>query len=141
MTRPGEGEIVPRRRAIDRLFAYDHVADILAGLDREAGSGSGDAGWAAEIARTMRAKSPTSLKIALRQMRVGKTLSFEDCMAVEFRIVSRILDGSDFYEGVRSVIIDKDNRPAWQPHSLDAVSDADVARHFAPLGDSELVLT
>lgn len=140
MTGAGDGEILPRRRVIDRLFAYDHVEDIVAGLDKEATSGSGDAEWAAETAQVMRAKSPTSLKIALAQMRLGKTKSFEECMAVEFRIVSRILYGSDLYEGVRAVIIDKDNRPVWSPASLAEVSDADVTRHFAPLGEDELVL-
>jgi enoyl-CoA hydratase len=137
---PGAGKAMPRRRVIDRLFAYDHVEDILAGLDREAVSGSGDRAWAAEIAGTMRSKSPTSLKIALTQMRFGKTRSFEECMAIEFRIVSRILYGHDLYEGVRAVIVDKDNKPVWQPDSLDAVSDTEVGRHFAPLGDDELVL-
>jgi len=140
MTRPGEGEILPRRRVIDRLFAYDHVEDILAGLDKEAGTASGDAGWAAETARIMRSRSPTSLKIALAQMRLGRTRAFEECMAIEFRIVSRILYGHDFYEGVRAVIVDKDNKPVWRPNTPAEVSDADIARHFAPLGDAELVL-
>ncbi len=141
MTTPGMGEVIPRRRAIDRLFAYDHVGDILAGLDKEAVSGSGDAAWAADTAATMRSKSPTSLKIALAQMRLGKTKTFEECMAIEFRIVSRILHGHDLYEGVRAVIVDKDNKPLWQPATLDAVPDADIARHFSPLGADELVLS
>jgi enoyl-CoA hydratase len=140
MTRAGDGEIMPRRRVIDRLFSYDHVEDILAGLDKEAMAGSGDAAWAADIARTIRSRSPTSLKIALAQMRLGRTKAFEECMAIEFRIVSRILHGHDLYEGVRAVIVDKDNKPVWRPASLGEVSGADVARHFAPLGDTELVL-
>lgn len=140
MTRPGEGEILPRRRVIDRLFSYDHVEDILAGLDKEAGTASGDAGWAAETARIMRSKSPTSLKIALAQMRLGRTKAFEECMAIEFRIVSRILYGHDLYEGVRAVIVDKDNKPVWRPNTLAEVSDADIARHFAPLAGTDLVL-
>ena len=88
----------------------------------------------------MRTKSPTSLKIALAQMRRGKTLSFEACMQTEFRIVSRVVHGHDFYEGVRAVIIDKDNAPQWRPADLAAVSEAEVARHFAPLA-AELALS
>lgn len=141
MTTPGAGEIVPRRRVIDRLFAYDHVEAIVAGLEREAVSGSGDASWAAETAQTMRSKSPTSVKIALAQMRLGKTRSFEECMAIEFRIVSRILYGHDLYEGVRAVIVDKDSKPVWRPVALAEVSDAEIARHFAPLGSDELALS
>jgi enoyl-CoA hydratase len=89
---------------------------------------------------TIRTKSPLSLKIALAQVRRGKRLDFETCMRTEFRIVSRIVEGHDFYEGVRAVIVDKDNEPHWQPAELAEVGDADVERHFAPLGDAELVL-
>jgi enoyl-CoA hydratase len=92
------------------------------------------------MAATMRTKSPTSLKIALAQMRRGPALSFEACMRTEFRIVSRIIQGHDLYEGIRAVIIDRDNAPHWQPATLAAVSDAEVERHFAPLA-AELELT
>ena len=129
----GEGPILARRAAIDRLFAGDSVDHILDALDREASSGSADAAWAKEAAAIMRAKSPLSLKIALTQVRRGKTLDFEACMRTEFRIVSRVIEGHDFYEGVRAVIVDKDNRPRWQPPTLAGVSEAEVARHFAPL--------
>jgi enoyl-CoA hydratase len=61
-------------------------------------------------------------------------------MAIEYRIVSRILYGHDLHEGVRAVIIDKDNAPAWQPRSLREVTQEEVARHFAPLPEGELVL-
>jgi len=61
-------------------------------------------------------------------------------MRAEFRIVSRIVEGHDFYEGVRAVIVDKDNAPRWRPASLAEVSAADIERHFAPLAQSELAL-
>ena len=48
--------------------------------------------------------------------------------------MSRIVYGHDFYEGVRAVIVDKDNAPRWQPATLGEVTDAEVERHFAPLG-------
>ncbi len=136
----GEGPIMARRRAIDRLFAGTQVEGILEALDREAASASADAPWAAKTAATMRAKSPLSLKLALAQVRRGKDWDFEACMRVEFRIVSRIVQGHDFYEGVRAVIVDKDNKPRWQPSTLAEVSDAEVERHFSALGGVELVL-
>jgi enoyl-CoA hydratase len=68
-----------------------------------------------------------------------KTLDFAACMHTEFRIVSRVIEGHDFYEGVRAVIIDKDNRPNWRPAALAEVSAAEVERHFAPLAQ-ELAL-
>ena len=129
-----------RRAAIDRLFAGDMVENILAGLDREADSTSADADWAEKTAAVMRSKSPLSLKLALAQVRRGKSWDFETCMRMEFRIVSRVIHGHDFYEGVRAVIVDKDNNPRWRPATLPTSSEAEVERHFAPLGSRELVL-
>jgi enoyl-CoA hydratase len=134
---PGEGPIAARRATIDRLFAADTVEGILAALDRETGQAQD---WARATAATIRTKSPLSLKIALAQVRRGKQWDFATCMQMEFRIVSRVIRGHDFYEGVRAVIVDKDNAPRWQPATLDAVSDDEVERHFADLGGDRLEL-
>ena len=61
-------------------------------------------------------------------------------MRAEFRIVSRVIEGHDFYEGVRAVIVDKDNAPRWRPATLADVSAAEVERYFAPRPGDELVL-
>jgi enoyl-CoA hydratase len=135
-----EGPIMQRRATIGRLFAGAHVEDILTALDHEAAFGRGDADWAGKTAYTIRAKSPLSLKLALAQVRHGAGMDFAACMHTEFRIVSRVIYGHDFYEGVRAVIVDKDNQPHWQPASLPEVSAAEVERHFAPLEDKELNL-
>jgi enoyl-CoA hydratase len=145
----GEGPVAARRRAIDRLFAGARVEDILAALDAEAsqngtqegineGTEDGreegtDAAFAAATAALIRTKSPTSLKIALEQMRRGSALDFTQCMRTEFRIVSRLVQEHDLYEGIRAVIVDKDQAPRWQPPTIAAVSAAEVERHFAPL--------
>lgn len=136
----GEGPIMTRRSAIDRLFAADQVEAILAALDREASSTSADVEWAGKTAALMRTKSPTSLKLALAQVRRGKSWDFETCMRTEYRIVSCIIHDHDFYEGVRAVIVDKDNKPQWQPPALSLVSDAEIERHFAAL-EHELKLS
>jgi enoyl-CoA hydratase len=130
-----EGATLPGLAAtIERCFAGDTVETILDALDADGGE------WAAKQAAIIRTKSPTSLKIALRQMQDGAKADFEACMKIEFRIVSRIIAGHEFFEGVRAVIIDKDNRPNWRPASLSDVSDADIDIYFAPLAD-ELDLT
>ena len=123
--------------AIDRSFAGSSVEEILSRLDAAKGEA---AGWAQQTAATIRQKSPTSLKIALRQMQEGEKADFEECMRIEYRIVSRVVTGHEFFEGVRAVIIDKDNAPNWRPPTLEAVSEADVDAYFAPLAD-ELDLT
>ncbi len=136
----GEGRIGAHQSAIDRLFNAGRVEDILAALDTEVGRGGTHAGFAGKAAASIRTKSPTSLKIALEQMRRGSTLEFAECMRTEFRIVSRIVCGNDLYEGIRAVIVDKDLSPRWQPPTLEAVDSAQVKQHFAPLaGELELL--
>ena len=120
--------IDPLRPLIGDCFAGGSVEAILAGLDAAAAPGP-------ELASTIRAKSPTSLKIAFEQMQIGGGLTFEEAMRTEYRVVTRLARGHDFYEGVRALIIDKDNAPRWSPPTLDAVTDADIARHFTPLDD------
>ena len=119
---------------IDTCFSQDSVEAILEALDDAAAGGDSFAG---ETASSIRTKSPTSLKIALRQMQVGANAHFRACMRTEYRIVSHVLQGVDFYEGVRATIVDKDNSPSWQPKSLSAVTDGDVDRYFEapPKGD------
>ena len=133
------GPVVSRGRAIATLFTGERVEDILAALDTAGAAGGADAAFASAAAALIRTKSPTSLKVTLAQMQRGSALDFAECMRTEFRIVSRVVRGHDFYEGVRAVIIDKDQAPRWQPSTLAAVSAAEVERHFAPLA-SELEL-
>jgi enoyl-CoA hydratase len=131
----GEGPVTARRSAIDDLFKAGRVEDILAALDHAAAANGTHAAFARDTAALIRTKSPTSLKIALMQMRRGPALDFDECMRTEFRIVSRVVRGHDFYEGTRAVIVDKDQAPRWQPPALEAVGDADVEAHFAPIAD------
>jgi enoyl-CoA hydratase len=135
----GGGPLATHRTAIAALFAGARVEDILAALDAATAAGGADAAFACASAALIRTKSPTSLKIALAQMQRGGALDFAECMRTEFRIVSRVVRGHDFYEGIRAVIIDKDQAPRWEPPALAGVSAAEVERHFAPLA-SELEL-
>jgi enoyl-CoA hydratase len=129
----GEAPLLQHRDLIDRLFVNDRVEDILAGLDAEGVDGGPQAAFASATAALIRTKSPTSLKVTREQMRRGATLDFEACMRAELRIVSRIVRGHDLYEGIRAVIVDKDQTPHWHPRQLEAVSETEVAQHFAPL--------
>jgi enoyl-CoA hydratase len=130
---PEAGPVVSRRAVIDRTFAADTVETILSNLDREARTGQPDDQWAEATAATIRSRSPTSVKLALAQVRWGRARSFAECMRAEFRIVSRIVYDHDFYEGVRALIIDKDNQPRWQPATLAEVADKDIERYFLPI--------
>lgn len=122
------------RSEIDAAFAGGSIEDILAHLDR-----SGSA-FARVTAAALRRKSPTSLKVTLQQMREGARHTFDECMRLEYRLACRFMRGHDFFEGVRAVVIDKDNIPDWQPAALAAVTGEMVVGYFAPLPEGELAI-
>lgn len=113
---------------VARLFASDRLEDILAALEEDGGT------FAARTLATIRTKSPTTCKVALRQLATSLTLpDFAANMAMEYRIGSRVLMLPDFAEGVRAVIVDKDNAPAWNPPRPEQVTEAMLDAIFAPL--------
>jgi len=126
----GESELGVRGALIDAAFAGDDVDTI-----RKRVSDAGDE-WSSKQASILNTKSPTSLAVTLAALRKGGDLSFRDVMEQDLRVSTRFLDeGSDFYEGVRAVILDKDNDPQWGPQS----SPVQVAEYFKPLpGDQEM---
>ena len=124
----GEPSVTGRRDAIDRLFAHDSVEAIFAALEADGSE------WARLQLELLRTKSPQALKVSLRQLRTGKRLrTFDDDMAMEFRIASRAVLMPDFREGVRAVLVDKDNAPRWSPATLEGVTDAMLDGIFARL--------
>jgi len=131
---PSSASVMARHRdAIDRAFSASSVEDILERLELE-----GD--WGSETASILRSRSPTSLKVTFRQMREGTELDFRSCQRTEFRIMARMMEGRDFYEGVRAALIDKDQTPRWTPPRLDMVSENEIESYFAPLDDDEFTL-
>jgi enoyl-CoA hydratase len=125
---PGEAPVEAHLAAIDRLFAFDTVEEIFAALEADGSD------WASAQLATLRTKSPQSLKVTLRQLRLGATLpSFTENMALEYRLGGRVVRTHDFQEGVRAVVVNKDNMPNWSPADLSGVSEADLDRLFAPL--------
>src|SRR5262249_5769500 len=124
---------------IERMFVGHELEEIFSAFDRAGAARGPNAEFAARCAATMRKKSPTSLKLALAQVRAGADMTFDECMRTEFRIVSRIIHAHDCYEGVRAVIVEKDNAPNWRPATLAEVTRAEIERYFAPVAE-ELVL-
>jgi enoyl-CoA hydratase len=135
---PGEPPLAARRAAIDRCFAGDTVEAVLDALAREAEAGGNDTQWAAQTRTGLSTKSPTSLKVTLRQLIIGRGYDLEAALALEYRLTQHFMQGQDFYEGVRAALIDKDQRPHWDPATLAEVTDAMVDGYFAPLGEGEL---
>lgn len=118
--------------AIARTFASDRFEDVLAALAEE------DSEWAETELATLRSKSPLSCKVSLRLLAEGASrASFEDEMAAEYALAARVAQTHDFIEGVRALLIDKDNSPRWQPRTPEDVTDAMIDELFAPLPEGE----
>ena len=125
---PPDSKIVETIVQINRHFASDRLEDIFASLEGD------ESEWAMKELATLRTKSPQTCKVALRQLAESSKLTdFADNMAMEYRIASRVLVRPDFAEGVRAVIVDKDNRPKWDPATAEGVTDALIDAIFAPL--------
>ncbi|HEX3953226.1 MAG TPA: enoyl-CoA hydratase/isomerase family protein [Stellaceae bacterium] len=133
---PGAAPVAARRTIIDRCFAGDTIEAILDALACE--EGGEDAKWAAETRGGLLLKSPTSLKVTLRQLAVGRDCDLEGALTLEYRLTQHFMAAHDFYEGVRAVLVDKDQKPAWQPATLAEVTEPMVDSYFVSLGDGEL---
>ncbi len=125
-------QIAVDRPQIERLFAGESVAAIIAALDADGTD------WAAKQAATLRTKSPLSMAVAFRQLKEGATMpDFAAEMRAEYAIGARMVHTHDFIEGVRALIIDKDNAPRWDPATPAGVTDAMLDAIFAPLPEDE----
>ncbi len=126
-------ELTPENiERINRIFALDSVEAIFAALEADGSD------WAAAQLATLKTKSPQAMKVSFRQMREGAAMqSFEEEMRSEYRLATRVASRHDFQEGVRALIVDKDNKPVWNPATLEGVTDAVLDALFAPLPAGE----
>ena len=129
---PGEAKIEQNLPQITRFFASDRFEDILAALEAD------DSDWAQTELGTLRTKSPLSCKVSLRLMANGaKRASFAEEMKAEYALAGRVVRTHDFREGVRALLIDKDNSPHWDPATPEEVTDEMLDILFAPLPETE----
>ncbi|XP_051937900.1 3-hydroxyisobutyryl-CoA hydrolase, mitochondrial [Hippocampus zosterae] len=119
---------------IDRLFDSATMEGVMRNLKADGSE------FAKKQAQILSKMSPTSLKLTFKQLQLGATLSLRDVLVVEYRLSQACMRGRDFYEGVRAVLVDKDQNPKWEPPALEEVPDVDVERCFSSLGDTDLTL-
>lgn len=126
-TPPVSTKIAEHRQDIDVCFSKNTIEEIIEALQER------QSVWCDETAKILLSKSPLSLKITLAALQRGKSLTMDQCMQMEYRLVNRFLQQKDFYEGIRAVIVDKDQKPVWTPATLAEVDNAIVEKYFAPL--------
>jgi enoyl-CoA hydratase len=123
---PPPARLAGNAERINRLFASDRLEDILAALAADPSD------WAAKELKAVAAKCPTTSKVALRQFAASRA-DFAEEMALEYRLAARMIMRPDFAEGVRAVLVDKDNAPRWSPAAPEDVTQEMLDQIFAPL--------
>uniref|UniRef100_A0AAY4EGT0 3-hydroxyisobutyryl-CoA hydrolase n=1 Tax=Denticeps clupeoides TaxID=299321 RepID=A0AAY4EGT0_9TELE len=137
MRMPAESVLLSQSRPVPAsgmLFEATSVEGIMNNLKTD---GSPFAQKQAEMLSKM---SPTSLKLTLKQMQAGATMSLQEVFVMEYRLSQACMNGHDFYEGVRAVLIDKDQNPKWKPSTLEEVTEKSVEKSFQSLGEHDLRL-
>lgn len=125
---PPPSRLLGRKDDIDRLFAGEALEEIIFALDRDGSD------WAREQHTNLLTKSPQTGKVSLRLLREGAAMpSFTDEMRQEYAIACRIVMLPDFPEGVRALLIDKDNAPRWNPATAEQMTEEMLDAIFAPL--------
>lgn len=124
---PPSPELAAHAACIESCFAAPDVAGVLDRLERAENA------FARATAATLRSRSPTSLMLVARELDAARTLTLRECVTMEYRLATRVIQSHDFREGVRAALVDKDRAPRWQPARLADVSPAFIAAAFAPL--------
>lgn len=121
----------PYLKQIEKSFDGDTVEEIVKSLHADGSE------WAMSTLKLLSKMSPASLKITLRQLQLGKTMTLRECLQMEFRLAAHCVIDSDFKEGVRALLIDKDQQPKWKHEKIEDVKQSYVNKFFAPLPDKD----
>ncbi|KAM5155700.1 3-hydroxyisobutyryl-CoA hydrolase, mitochondrial isoform 1-T1 [Callospermophilus lateralis] len=117
---------------INRCFSANTVEQIIENLQQDGSP------FALEQLKIINQMSPTSLKITLRHLIKGSSQTLKDVLTEEYRMSQACMRGHDFHEGVRAVLVDKDQSPKWKPANLKEVTDEDLDNYFKSLGSNDL---
>jgi len=123
---PEASQLMSHAQAISKIFYADSLQDILQNLQNNSSA------FTQDTLKMLTKKSPIALVVTLAALKQGAYLKFDECMKLEFRLVSRFLSSHDFAEGIRAVIIDKDQTPKWQPKTLAEIDEKEIAEYFKP---------
>ena len=105
-------------------FQHTDMESIVAALNESNGD------WHRETRRVLALKAPLSLKVTLVQLQKATSMTMAECLEMDYCLTSHFMRNSDFYEGVRALLVDKDNHPHWQPETINDVSSSMVEGYF-----------
>ena len=120
--------LIANKEILNEAFGLETMEDITAALGRHRAEGNE---WAGKTLETLLAKSPISQKVTLEQLVRGAGLNLEDCFEMEMNLSLSFMSSHDFYEGTRSVLVDKDRNPKWEPDSYEKISNETIESFFS----------
>ena len=121
--------LAQHRELIDRVIGHDQIQDLA---PRLAALANHSEAWLAQSAQNFVKGSPTTAALSVLLQQRARHLSLADVFRLEFNAACGCAVHTDFAEGVRALLIDKDKSPKWQPATLDAVTPAWVEDHLKP---------
>ncbi|XP_013165182.1 PREDICTED: 3-hydroxyisobutyryl-CoA hydrolase, mitochondrial [Papilio xuthus] len=124
---PEEFSLASNIKHINYCFAASTIEEIIERLQKVQND------WSIKTLKTLSQMCPGSLKITLRALQRGAQLDLPQCLRMEYRLACRATENHDFPEGVRALLIDKDNNPQWNPKTLDDVTEDYVENYFKKL--------
>lgn len=128
-----------KREAIDRCFSKTTMEEIILALKAEKKAELEP--WVTTTLQELYERSPTSLKVTLRQMIIGKRWNISETFQREYHLAARVITHPDFATGVSAKLIQKPPiKPRWKPTRLEAIPPTDVARFFIVEGSERLQL-
>lgn len=122
------------RKAIDWCFGVDRMEELQSRLLPKPHDQNEPEilAWKEKTRETLKKRSPTSVHVAFKQMQLGRTWSIAETFQREHQMAAKFMRHGDFTEGVRALLIDRDEMPQWKaPASLDDVKPGeDIAMPF-----------
>jgi enoyl-CoA hydratase/carnithine racemase len=114
---------------VNQIFGLSSPQEVLAILGVRGGE------WAKATLAQLQPQSPTGLAVTFRRLRQAqeKEQPLEQALATDFRLSQHLIDGHDFREGIRAFVIDRDQKPVWDPADLSGVTPAMLDALFGPV--------
>ena len=120
---------------ISEVFSASTVEEMISRLEKE------NTDWSAQQLKLLNKMSPLSLKVAIKQLNNGLKMNLKNCLEMEYVLGQRFLDDSDFFEGVRALLVNKGDKPTWKPKTFGEVTSEKVDWFFKDLpSDEKLIL-
>lgn len=121
---PDAGPLKDLQERIDASFGLKNLAEIEAILNARTDP------WSKETLALLRLHSPLSRAITLEHLRRARGRPLKEVLETEFYLSQHMAWEPDFSEGVRAKLVDKDNKPQWQPQRLEEVDAVQLSSFF-----------